>query len=198
MSDTNPKPELKLIPSIEVDPYDPEAIRLSPADQETAGEKLLISVPCRKPNKAEFFRVHADPAYTCDTGLLEVEGEWFLVIPRLRAALQADIKPVQLYTCYARTGVVFLWPVRLPGSDGRGNRWWDAAHQVARVAQTSWVRSVADMAAGNYEVTRARIEIPDPVWPEKSYRDLLQLAFPDNLLVDSIDHLVVRRLQGRA
>ena len=52
------------------------------------------------------------------------------------------------------------------------------------------------MSAGNYEVTRATVEIPDPIWPEKTLRDLLQLAFQDNL-VDSLDHLVVRRLQGR-
>ena len=82
MSET--KVDLKLIPSIEIDPFDPEAIRLSPADQQTAGEKLLVNVPVRKPNKAEFFRVNADPAFTCDTALLEVEGEFFLVIPRLR------------------------------------------------------------------------------------------------------------------
>ena len=78
----NDKPDLKVIPTIEVDPFDPEAIRLSPADQQVAGEKLLVSVPVRKPNKAEFFRVNADPAFTCDTALLEVEGEFFLVLPR--------------------------------------------------------------------------------------------------------------------
>ena len=55
-------------------------------------------MPVRKPNKAEFFRVNADPAFTCDTALLEVEGEFFLVIPQLRGVLQADIKPVQIYT----------------------------------------------------------------------------------------------------
>jgi hypothetical protein len=193
---TTTKSELKLIPTIEIDPFDPEAIRLSPADQQVAGEKLLVSVPVRKPNKAEFFRVSADPAFTCDTALLEVEGEFFLVIPRLRGVLQADIKPVQIYTCYARTGGVFLWPVRLPGADGRDNRWWQAAHQIARTAQVAWVRAVANMSAGNYEVTRATVEIADPIWPEKTLRDLLHLAFKDNL-VDSLDHLVVRRLQGR-
>ena len=91
---------------------------------------------------------------------------------------------------------MFLWPVRLPGADGRDNRWWQAAHQIARTAQSSWVRMVADMSAGDYEVTRATVEIPEPIWPEKTLRDLLQLAFQDNL-VDSLDHLVVRRLQGR-
>ena len=69
----------------------------------------------------EFFRVNAIPAYTCDTAVIEVEGEWFLVAPQLRGALQADIKNVQIYTCMTRAGALFLWPVRLPGADGRDN-----------------------------------------------------------------------------
>ena len=196
MPDNPTKPELKLLPTMEVDPFDPEAIRLSTGDQQAAGEKLLVNIPVRKPNPAEFFRVNADPAYTCDTALLEVDSEWFLVLPRLRGVLLADIKNVQIYTCMARIGALFLWPVRLPGGDGRDNRWWQAAHQIARTAQTEWVRSVADMSAGSYDVTRALVEIPDPVWPNKTLRDLLELAFRKNL-IDSPDHLVVRRLQGR-
>ena len=70
MSDTTPKPELKLIPTIEIDPFDPASFRLSPADTGSAvAERLLIACRFANRNKAEFFRVHRDEAYTCRRGL---------------------------------------------------------------------------------------------------------------------------------
>jgi len=45
-------------------PFDPAALRLDQSFAETVGvRKLLTTVPVRKPNRQDFVRAHADPAY---------------------------------------------------------------------------------------------------------------------------------------
>jgi hypothetical protein len=41
----------------------------------------------------------------------------------------------------------------------------------------------------------AAATIPDPVWPELSFQELLRIAFRDRL-VDRLDHAVIKRLRG--
>ena len=58
-----------------------------------------------------------------------------------------------------------------------------------------WVRVTADMSLGAYQIFEASAVIPEPVWPELSYRELLRIGFRDRL-VDTLDHPVVARLRG--
>ena len=53
-----------------------------------------------------------------------------------------------LYTAINRQGVVFLWPVRLPGPDGKVNEWWRSAGEAAELAMTKWVRVKAEHELG--------------------------------------------------
>ncbi len=46
------------------DPFNPAALRLDPSYGETVGvRRHLTTVPVRKPNRQEFFRVHPDAAF---------------------------------------------------------------------------------------------------------------------------------------
>jgi hypothetical protein len=46
------------------DPFDLASIRLDPNAAEAAGvEKLLLTVPVRKPHKQDYFRVHPGEAF---------------------------------------------------------------------------------------------------------------------------------------
>ena len=55
---------------------------------------------------------------------------------------------------------------------------------------------IAVMAEGGYSIYRATGTIPDPQWPEKTFQELLQIAFKDGKLIDSEDHPVVQQLNG--
>jgi hypothetical protein len=142
--------------------------------------------------------VHPDEAYTLDTTVLidkEDGGEAYLVTPSMRAALVGEARPVLLSTAITRQGSVLIWPVPLPSEDGRRNRWADTAHDAARLSKGHWVRLAADMSLGYYRIYRAEGDIPDPVWPDKPFPELLKLAFA-KLVIDSPDHPIVRRLRG--
>ena len=54
---------------------------------------------------------------------------------------------------------------------------------------------MANMGAGTYDVLEAAAQFPDPVWPEFTLQQLLELAFK-NRVIDTMDHPVLRRLRG--
>jgi hypothetical protein len=184
------------------DPFDPAALRLSPDFNASIGvKKVLLTVPVRKPDKAWFVRVHPDSAYRLQTAVIELKedrgGETFLVAQALWPVLatEATFSPRALFTAVNRQGVVFLWPVRLPRSDGRHDEWSRTALEAANMAMKGWVRVVANMGLGGYEVFESTGPLPQPEWPDRPFRELLRIAFKDNL-IESQDHPVLRRLRG--
>jgi hypothetical protein len=186
-------------PESAIDPFDPASLRLSQDFTTEIGvKKVLTRVPVRRPYKQDFVRVHPDPRYALDTASIELkdDGEWYLVAPAYRAPLAAEIKPVRLYTAITRQGALFLWPCRLVGPDGRSNPWFDTLLEAAELAKSRWVRVVADRNLGGYQAYAALDELSDPDWPAESLQQLLRVAFRDRY-IDSIDHPVLKRLQGR-
>jgi hypothetical protein len=188
-------------PDTDADPFDPANLQLS---QDFIGEagvkKPLTTVPVKKPNKHDFIRVHPDPAYRMQTAMVEYgeDKEHFLFTPSMAALLPNECSPYRIYTAIGRRGGgVFLWPVRLPGSDGKDNEWWRSAHEHAAVAQTVWARITSNKALGAYERQEATTHVIEPVWPRLPLKELLRIAFREKL-VDRPDHEVVKALRGEA
>ena len=77
------------------------------------------------------------------------------------------------------------------------NAWHKAAETAAEIAMTRWVRLTANMSLGAYEIFEAAGNIPQPVWPELPFPELLKIAFRDRL-IDRLDHPVVLHLRGTA
>jgi hypothetical protein len=94
-----------------------------------------------------------------------------------------------------RQGVLFLWPIRLPGPDGKRDEWSRTALEAADLARRGWVRVTANLGLGAYDVFTATGTLPDPDWPALSFRELLRVAFRERF-IDSPDHPVLRRLRG--
>jgi hypothetical protein len=134
--------------------HDLAALRLDTANASAAVE-ILTHVPVRKPNRHEFFRVHPD--YVLDTTVFtdQEERETYLVAPGMRAALVGEARPVILVPAISRQNALFIWPVALPGEDGRRNTWTETAQEAMRLAQEHWVRLAADMGLGAYRIYRA-------------------------------------------
>jgi hypothetical protein len=77
-------------------PFDPANLRLSQDFTEMAGvKKLLTTVPVRKPQKHDWFRVHPLPEYQQGPiGILTYgnEKEQYLVTPRMGEAMRQDAR----------------------------------------------------------------------------------------------------------
>ena len=181
------------------DPFDPAALRLDQSYADTVGvKKLLTTVPVRKPNKQDFVRVHPDPSYRLTpAAIIEVKDdrEVYLVTPNLAPGLVGEFSTVTLFTTINRQGTLHLWPVKLPASDGRQNEWHRSAAEAAERAMKKWVRVTASMSLGAYEIFEASGDLPEPVWPDFSFQEILRIAFRERI-VDRADHPLVQRLQG--
>lgn len=181
------------------DPFDLDRLRETPLE-DIVVEQVMISISVRRPGRNEFFRVHPSDDYVVDSLVLEHESGLdrvtYWIAPELRAALLEDARRVRLYTCLSKRGVVFLWPAKLPVDDGGGRQWAASALVVAERAKTAWVRMRGNKDAGSYELFVAKGELPEPKWPNKTYRELIELGF-DGKVVASLDHPVIRELEGR-
>lgn len=178
--------------------FDLDALRLPQNFGENLGVKRLITrVPVRKPLKTEFFRVRPGDAWRFQTMILELkeEGETFLVAPAVWDAIPELLRPALLHTAIDRRNNIFLIPVPLPGPDGRRNPWHQSLAEVVAMAETRWVRSVANKAVGGYDMLVAEGSLADPEWPDTSFSELVHIAFRDRL-IDTPDHAVVHQLLG--
>jgi hypothetical protein len=192
-----PNPALSAVPDEPSDPFDPAALRVG-AVADIAVERVLTVVPVRKPKRDEFFRVH--PEYVVDTFVLEREDgmdrETYLVRPEFQHLVLAELKKVRLFTAINKRGTSFLWSAKLPREDtDAGRRWAETALAAAEEAKTLWVKMVASRDLGGYEYFRAKGDLGDPQWPDKSHRDLIELAFRGRV-IDRADHVVIRELAG--
>ena len=183
------------------DPFDPAQFAASSTVLGGIGvTKELVTCPVRKPNKQEFVRVLANPDYQLRAHILELkdEKETYLVMPAVATALPGETRLVTLRLAVSRQGAVFLWPVAEPNIEGRETDWGTSARAAAAKAVDYWVRMVANMSQGSYDVFVAPGALGTPVWPEKSMRDILAIAFGDSFIIRDASHPVIKRLMGLA
>ncbi len=198
MSDSTKKPE-------SVDPFDPANLanlRLSQNFAEMAKVKpVLTNIACRKPHKQEFIRVRTGAENRFDTGCFvdKESREVYMVSPVVWDLLAGDVTPTMLIVCQSRNSPVpFLWPLTLPDTDGRPNRWHESAIEAALLAESNWLKVVSDMSAGMYVPNVARGNLTEPDWSEvPTMPELLRLAFKGRF-IDGHDHPVLRRLRGES
>jgi hypothetical protein len=176
------------------------ALRLSQDFASAVGVKrALLTIPVKKPTREWWIRVH--PQNRLETAVLELkeDREVYLVAPPLWQALSTEVtfSPRLLVQAITRQNVVFIWPLVLPGPDGKTMDWYTSALEAASMAQSRWVRVVANMSLGAYEVFEATGDLPDPTWPETSFEEILRVAFKGRV-IDTPEHPVLKRLRGEA
>lgn len=189
-----------LLTSAKQPQFNLNAIRLKPSYGESISVRRHIArLPVRKPLKTEFFRTRRDEDWQLNTVLLEVreDNEVFLFTRDAYDLLPELQKPATLYTAVDRNGNPFLIPVPLPGPDGRRNAWHQSLELVVVKAQEKWVRCVANMSAGGYDMLVAEAALTEPEWPDMTFEEMLAMAFRGKV-IDGPDHPVVRKLKGSA
>src|SRR5271166_3586545 len=184
----------------EADPFDVTSLRLSQDFASVVGvKKLVTTIPVRKPSKEWFVRTHPDPTYWLQTAVVELkeDRETYLVAPGLWPGLASEptFSPRLLVTAINRQGVLFLWPIRLPGADGKLDDWSRSAMGAANEAKSQWVRITANMSLGAYDVAIASGLASEPSWPEMKFQEIIKIAFRDKMISDW-NHPVLRRLRG--
>lgn len=182
----------------ETDGLDFERLRLSQDFAASIGVKReVLTVGVRKPDRLWWIQTHPDEERRFTTAVLHLkeDREMYLVDRELWGDLAGEIMPVVLILTVNRQGVVFFWPIRMPGEDGRLDQWNRSALAAADLAKTKWVRVASNLGLGAYDVFSATNELPPPVWPEMTLDALLRVAFRDRF-VDRRDHPVLRKLRG--
>jgi hypothetical protein len=182
------------------DPFDLDSLRLPQDFGAAAGVKRLITtIPVKKPEREWFVRTHPDPAYWLQTPVLELndDREFYLVAPGLWPALASEgtCSPRLLATAINRQGVLFLWPIRLPGVDGKIDSWNQSALDAADKAKSQWTRVISNRSLRAYELTVASAHIAEPEWPDITFQEIIRIAFRDKMIADW-HHPVLRRLRG--
>ncbi len=190
-------------PELVPNPFDPARLRLSQDFGASLGvKKAMLTIPVRKPSKEWFVTVHPDPSYRLQTAVLELkeDREVYLVAPELwpeLATTESTFGQRELITAINRQGVLFIWPIRLPGQDGKLDQWNQSALEAAAMASGKWVRIAANMSLGAYDVFEATCKLPDPEWPALPFGELLRVAFKTRY-IDSLDHPVLTKLRGES
>ena len=103
------------------DPFDLARLRVSQNFFETAGvKKVLTTIPVRKPGPQEFVRVRPEPTYRDTLAFLELKDDKEIYLVDLQSVpeLASECYLATLYTAMTRTGVLFMWPVKIPAADG--------------------------------------------------------------------------------
>jgi len=173
-------------------------LRLSQDFQSAIGvKKRITTIPVRKPTRQEFVRVHPDPAYHLETAVVELkaERETYVVAPDLWPEVSGELIPKRLMLAITRQNVLILWPIRLPGEDGRIDSWNQSAMIAAERATGCWVRVASDRHLGAYELFEAPGDLPPPEWPDISFQEIIDIAFRGRQ-IDDINHPVLKQLRG--
>jgi hypothetical protein len=82
------------------DPFNLDPLRAAPDLEDIAVEKILRTVPVKRPGKDQFFRVHSGSDFTLDTFVLDHESDMdrmtYLVASKLGAPLADYLRKVRL------------------------------------------------------------------------------------------------------
>jgi hypothetical protein len=166
-------------------PFDLDALRTAPDLDAFDVEKILTTVPVRRPGKNEFFRVRDDDDFVVDGYVLEHESEMdrtmFWVAPEVRAALAEHLRKVRLFTC-------------IDGS-AAARSWYLSGLRAAEEAKKVWVKIIGNKSLGAYDIVVARGDLGDPQWPDHTFKEFIELAFHDKV-IDTLEHAVVREING--
>jgi hypothetical protein len=153
-----------------------------------AARRIITTCTVRRPKNNEFIRVNVDEEpYTGFILEDKDDDAHFIVSEGGLPYLYAPPPLKTLVLTVNQNGAFFLWPVPV---DDR-NTWNESARKAYQLARTQWVKLVGDRGESQYHIYLAEGELPPPRWSDKSYWELVDLAFPNSKIVDNADHEVV-------
>jgi hypothetical protein len=174
------------------------SLRLSQNFGQTLGvKKVLTTVPVTKPPKERFFRTHESQDWVYAAWILEDEkrAETYIVSEEVASVLGSLVRAVELYTVIDRQNNVFLVPVPLPGANGVRNSWHESRLQAVIRGRSVWLRISSNNDLKGYDIFEATADLPEPIWPDITLDELLEIAFRGRIIT-TVDHPVVQEKLG--
>ncbi len=186
--------------------FDPTSLRLSQDFVSEAGvKKIRTVVPVDRPKSNWWFQAHPDEInFSLATMVLDLKerGGLYLVDRSLwsELAMEPLLSPRLLVTCMTRQNIVFIWPLRLPRSDGSLDSWSQSAIEALKLARCNWIRLQSDRDLGAYVASEPVSSFSPPDWKSQIHEDfaqLLEIGFRGRK-IDNTDHPVLKDLRGEA
>jgi hypothetical protein len=160
--------------------------------------KIIVT----KPHPEWYVKTHPDPTYRRNVPLicLKDDDEIYIVNKPIwdRLRFEPTFRNILLIYAMNSRGTLFLWPIPLPGSDGKQNKWHKSAIQRAEEARFRWIRLISEKDTSSYSTMSAAFNPhQDPPWPDLSMKEVMEIAFRE-YRIGSWDHHVLKRLRGEA
>jgi hypothetical protein len=198
--DTAKKPKLEVVPEGNPGSVFDDLANLRKVSKLTVQRKaVLVNVTVDKPPNACYFRCHRELMLDDSTVLRAEEGTnrtFYYVVPGMRKhpRLEPRLRRVTLVlTSTWPSGDVLIWPV--PILTEREFKVWKSARRAYELALDQWVQMVWSEASSDYQIEISEGVDHAPVWPQKTFEELLKLGF-DGKVIDNEEHPYVRRLRG--
>jgi len=99
----------------------------------------------------------------------------------------------RLAVAIIRQGDIFVWESATEWEGDRGGLWTQSSCEAIDAARDGWIRVIS--AEGAYQYQSPNGKLPDPVWPDLSYEEILFKAYKGRIITD-IDHKLLRELRG--
>jgi hypothetical protein len=158
---------------------------------------ITVNVAVDRPANNCFFRAH--PEWELDEAtIIKDDRTYYFVVPSMRShpKIAPRLRRVTLVAISLwPADTIMIWPVPFL-SGGREFKAWKSARAAFDLAHDHWVQIAWDEIKSDYVVETAEGIDHSPVWPpDKTFEDLLKLAF-DGKILDHEDHPYVRQLRG--
>jgi hypothetical protein len=171
----------------------------APQDFNVEVKKVWVHIPVGRPPKQEFIRVRSGDQWCETLGLYEKRSEWgretYVVMPNMYEILTGEFSIYKVLLAVTRRDKPYIWPIKLPGADGRHNTWHSTALEAAEIAKKKWLRLQSNQDVGAYDVLVAENQNFDPRWPDLNFLDLINIAFKGRIIKDP-DHQIIHELRG--
>jgi hypothetical protein len=158
-----------------------------------------VVIEVRKPTKAPI-RAHPSDDYTLVGYALAVKeangvgDAIYLVDPDVAGLIPRHIRMMRFNLCFdGWLRRPFIWPITVQVEGGRGNSWNTSSMRIWGAAKERWVCCIG--GGGAYELHEPSIPMKgEPTWPNKTFEELMMMAFRDLYIDDPLHPEVVKRL----
>lgn len=172
---------------------DPNIVTCPPA------RKIQTMVQVGKPSRLDHFRVNPDPNCFFDATCLDLQSGLYLVSNSILSQVPDTVKisTKRIFLTVTQKMEVSLWPITYPSGGLTGgwvSPWIISALRAAGIAKRKWIRLLPNSDSNRYDVVEATWDL-EPVWPQQSFKEILELAFKDRI-IESTNHPAILYLNS--
>ena len=176
-----------------------EELRVPDTYSTTAGGiKLPIKPTFSKLSRSRFSRTNTSEDYKARLFFIEDKntGETYIATPSMAPYLGSMVQTKILRLAVDNAAVPYLIAEPVLDPNGRPNLWNSSMGEAIRRSEKEWVRILSNQNASQYEIIIAQDNLGEPKWPDQTMDELIREVF-GNKIISSLDHPLIRQLQGR-